>query len=152
MIRSRFQGSKRLTEKLRRIPREQRRDVGDAIVAGGAELQGAARRGIQQGGRSGEDYVRYNPKRSGTASAPGEFPKTDQGALVRSIFNDVDPDRLGTEVGSGLGYAGDLEDGTQNLEARPWLRPTFDALREKLRQRIVKAAIRWAERAARDKR
>lgn len=67
----------------------------------------------------GVQQVRYNPKRTVTASKPNTPPHTDRGELRKSIkFNYKDG--VG-QVGSNLKYAAWLEFGTVDMEPRPWL-------------------------------
>ncbi|WP_242892430.1 HK97 gp10 family phage protein [Actinomadura litoris] len=50
----------------------------------------------------------------------------DTGALKNSIGVDVDPDGLGFEAGSKLGYSGHVEFGTSRMAPQPYLLPSFD--------------------------
>jgi HK97 gp10 family phage protein len=82
------------------------------------------------------------------ASAPGEFPKTDTGQLVSSLFFRVGADKLSSYFGTKLVYGKYLEFGTSRMRPRPWLRPTFMALRDKITTR-VRSAVNEALRKAR---
>lgn len=141
---------KSLSNKLRRIPLAQTRGVARAIVLSALEVEGNAERNISRGSRSG----RVNPATAGRrsqphqASAPGEFPKSDTGALVASITHVIDADGLGASVGTNIAYGPHLEFGTTKMAARPWLKPTFDAAKERIRLRILRAAERANRQAA----
>lgn len=137
-LRSRVEGTKRLTEKLRRIPLAQRVAVAKAMGTGAVLIQGDARRLIQRGARSGRIYRRGGVQHQ--ASAPGEPPKTDLGGLAPSIFAELDQDKLGAEVGTNLAYGKHLEFGTTKMAARPWLGRTFEANRERVGKLIADAA------------
>jgi len=64
------------------------------------------------------------------ASAPGEAPAVDTGALRASGY--VEPVQPGTwEVGFTAEYAAAEEFGTPRIEPRPYLRPAVEAYRER---------------------
>ncbi len=64
------------------------------------------------------------------ASAPGEAPAVDTGALRTSGY--VEPVQPGTwEVGFTAEYAAAEEFGTPRIEPRPYLRPAVEAYRER---------------------
>ena len=67
---------------------------------------------------------------SGThvASAPGEMPAIDTGALVNSIQSDKDG-RTGAVVYSAMEYAVHLEYGTVRMAARPFFTPAAEEAR-----------------------
>jgi HK97 gp10 family phage protein len=71
-------------------------------------------------------------------SAPGEFPHADTGKLRQSIFSDLDRERMVVTVGTPLEYGRFLEDGTRNMEARPYLRPTCLDMQETLKDYLLK--------------
>jgi len=60
-------------------------------------------------------------------SAAGQFPFLETGELRRSITHEVDKDQLIARVGTNKVYGRFLETGTSNMEARPFLMPTFNA-------------------------
>ena len=58
---------------------------------------------LQKGPKSGLIYRLSNPTRVHQASAPGEFPATDRGELVRSIgFDTADPKDFAAGMGIGV--------------------------------------------------
>lgn len=59
--------------------------------------------------------------RSGGPSIAGEFPHADTGFLRKSIVSEVLPDRMTVRVGTPVIYGKYLEEGTENMEARPFL-------------------------------
>lgn len=87
----------------------------------------------------GEKETRYNPKRQVTVSKPGDAPNNDTGTALKSVGWDIDEAELVSEVGTGLGYLKDLEFGTKNVAARPWLFPALERVRQELVQ-IMKTA------------
>ncbi len=72
------------------------------------------------------------PTRTHGPSLPGEFPHADSGTLKKSIFWNVANFVL--TVGSTLKYAWFLEVGTSRMAPRPFLVPTFEKFRKKLRK------------------
>jgi hypothetical protein len=86
------------------------------------------------------------------ASRPGEPPAAYTGRL-RSSWEAGRPesmslgDRVGWRLGSSVEYARRLEFGGDPIEARPYLRPSIDAV-SPLAQAIFAAAIRKALKAA----
>jgi HK97 gp10 family phage protein len=79
--------------------------------------------------------VRYNPKRTVTVSVKGKAPNHDLGGLVRGIRSRVVRGKRGVfnvEFKSTAKYALDLEYGTRNMKARPYMRPTLKRNRKKI--------------------
>jgi HK97 gp10 family phage protein len=68
-------------------------------------------------------------------SAPGSPPERDSGDLVDAIDHAVDGMQaaVGTRAGSGIDYAAGLEFGAENMDARPFVRPTVAAERREVR-------------------
>ena len=83
---------------------------------------------ISSGGRSG----RQDLKKSGkihTASAPGEYPKTDDGELIRSIFTNIET-KGSVVVGQIIcdaAHGAPLEFGTMHMDPRPFMQPSLDS-------------------------
>jgi len=133
----------RLMRKLRQIPLDARSGIGTALAGSVVMLDSYAKQKIQGGGRGGRTYRRRSTTHQ--ASAPGEFPKTDTGQLVASLFFRVSADKLRAFFGTKLAYGRYLEFGTSRMAARPWLRPTLRANRDKITAR-VRAAVKEALR------
>lgn len=112
--------------------REIQKAIGVVLLRIAAESQAL----ISRGGRSGKVYKRRSITHQ--ASAAGEAPKTDTGALVRNITVQVDADGLGGNAGSrdAAAHGRWLELGTSRMAPRPWLVPTFEKLREYIVQRL----------------
>ena len=156
-IRAKVEGGSRLQKKLQRIPRDARLEVSESILTMALLVQSTAQRGIQKGPKTGRVYEKYDPRRTHRASAAGEFPATDTGRLVASIFANMDADGLGASVGTNLDYGTYLEFGTAagltgsldagapgagvGMAARPWLFPTFERLKPRI-TRSVGAGVR----------
>jgi len=75
------------------------------------------------------DYITHQ------ASAPGEPPAVDLGALRASVVAQLGRDELGlfVQAGTPLAYGGWLELGTRHIEPRPWLRPAVTTVGVQLR-------------------
>lgn len=94
---------------------------------GGKEVSFTVRKGVES--------------RQHQASAPGEAPATETGALDNSGYTK----RLGTadyEVGFTTEYAAPLEFGTPRIEPRPYLRPSVEEERAQFEDRIKAATQR----------
>lgn len=127
----------RLLRKLDRLPATLERRIGDSLEASAAEMLGYAVVRIQKNSGSGRAYKRG--KRVHIASAPGEYPNSDFGNLVRSLFSR----RTGpgsAEWGSRSVIAAYLEFGTSRMLPRPFLRPTMNALKAKASANALAAA------------
>ena len=83
----------------------------------------------------------YNRKRGKThrASAPGEAPAVDSGELLRGVLFGVKD--LEMEVGAVSPYARFLEDGTKNMDERPFLEPAVDKNKDNIVKNIGKAGV-----------
>ena len=139
-----LEGGDQLAAALRAYGAKAERHVGDAVNATGLELRGDIVKRIQQGPASGVTYEKYNPRRTHTASAPGQAPATDTGRLASSVdFKREGP--MSATVGSQVAYAAMLEFGTSRIDPRPAWVPATEAMRPKFRQRLEAALERAAK-------
>jgi len=95
-------------------------------------IDSEAKKNIQGGSRSGRVYKRRSVTHQ--ASAPGEYPKTDTGKLVRNIFTER-RGLLHYVVGSrasGAPHGRHLEFGTMHMRPRPWLSRAICEVRSRL--------------------
>lgn len=120
-----FKNMDKLQGKLNRFKSNSNPVIMDALESAANTVRNAAVKSIAASA-SGAPYIRYDPKRTGTASAPGAPPHTDTGNLVNSIQvqryeKSVDVGILGDKAL----YGKYLEFGTSKMAARPWLRPAF---------------------------
>lgn len=139
-----LEGSKELQAALRNMTEEVRGEVSKAVIGTAMELRGDVVKSIQRGPASGTTYQKYNPRRTHTASAPGQPPMTDTGRLAKNIQFDKVNDLTAT-VGSDVAYAAYLEFGTSRMAARPYFRPATEKIRDKFNKRL-ETAIRGAIR------
>lgn len=120
-----------------------------SAMAGGYVIQAGMKRRIMQGGKTGRIYKRGN--RQHQASAPGEPPATDYGALVNSIetrISESSADYAESETGPTVAYGEGLEYGTSRMEARPYGRPTLDEDAEQIKDAIETSLTRLLQKAA----
>jgi HK97 gp10 family phage protein len=104
-----------------------RSQVQEIITFGLNNTRNTAITGIAQGKKSGAI------RRDGSqASAEGEFP----GFLQSNIVVKRDPDGLGGDVESRADYSASLEFGTKNMGARPFMQPSLEENRPKIRARL----------------
>ena len=68
------------------------------------------------------------------ASKEGEYPMTDTGFLVQNINISVDNDGLGGSVDSNANYSEALEFGTSKMGARPFMQPSLEENRPKIKR------------------
>lgn len=116
------------------------KEAGKALDKTALKVRGDAVKSIQRGTKSGRVYERSGGKNRGAthrASAPGEAPATDTGALVSSI--QTSRRDLVAKVFSRLKYSHWLEFGTLYMEPRPYLAPALRANEEYLAQALALA-------------
>ena len=116
----------------------QRRLEANLIIAGEI-VATEVRRNIQTSPRGGKTYIKTNPNRTHTASAPNESPATDLGFLVRSIQIEPELQNLRVRIlslHSIAPYAKRLEYGdlSRGLQPRPFM---FKGLQAKKQQAIA---------------
>jgi len=139
-----LEGGEQLAAALRAYGAAAERHVADAVNATGLELRGDIVKAYQRGPASGVTYEKSNPRRTHTASAPGQAPATDTGRLASSVnFKREGP--MSATVGSAVVYAAMLEFGTSRIDPRPAWVPATEAVRPKFRQRLERALARAAK-------
>ena len=120
------------------------------LIIAGEIVATEVRRNIQTSPRGGKTYVKTNPNRTHTASAPNESPATELGFLVRSIQIEPELQNLRVRIlslHSIAPYAKRLEYGdlSRGLQPRPFM---FKGLQAKKQQAIaiVQNAVNQAVR------
>jgi hypothetical protein len=128
-------------------------DVRRGIAEAATDVHRRAVESIQSGSKSGRVYSHYFVTIKGRAvpirargkphqaSAPGEAPASDSGALASSISFEVRLGGMAAEIGSERDYGLFLEEGTDKVAARPWLKPAADE------NTVVDAFVRAFRRA-----
>ena len=82
-----------------------------------------AQLGMRSTGKTGRRYKRPNGK-THIASSAGKYPAIDRGKLWRSLDTKVVDDYT-AELGTPLKHGKSLEEGTKNMKARPFIRPSI---------------------------
>lgn len=106
-----------------------------------AELRQELGRRVQAAGEMLRGRIVENLSTSTLAngpSLPGESPHAITGALRNSIFSDYDESSLTAIVGSPLKYARYLQDGTKNIEPRPFLTIGAIEMHDRLKRHMYK--------------
>lgn len=104
------------------------RGASRGVTMAANDLRNEILRRIMRDPKTGRIYKRRGVEHQ--ASAPGEAPASDAGALVRGItvVVDVTAERITARVNSGAEHAPDLEFGTPTMEPRPVMRTTLAAM------------------------
>jgi len=109
--------SKRVLIALRNHNTQFDQGIHEALYDIGRITQTEIRRLLDTGPKTGRIYSRPGGRRH-RASAPGEAPATDTGALAKSV-DYVVQSAIRMEVGDREHYGEYLEDGTRRMRARP---------------------------------
>jgi hypothetical protein len=120
------------------------------LIIAGEMVATEVRRNIQTSPRGGKTYVKTNPNRTHTASAPNESPATDLGFLVRSIQIEPELQNLRVRIlslHSIAPYAKRLEYGdlSRGLQPRPFMFKGLQA-KKQVAIAIVQNAVNQAIR------
>jgi hypothetical protein len=141
-ITAKFDNLDQVQAALREYGTRAQAEIGKAVQAQALDVTGDIKKRIQRGPKTGRVYTRGNV--SHTASAPGEAPATDTGALASSIaYSRVDD--LTAQIESRLGYATMLEFGTANMDPRPAWVPAVEAKAPDFVRRVTEAIKRAAQ-------
>jgi HK97 gp10 family phage protein len=117
--------------------------LGKAVLAGGFALEGKIKESMGEQ-KSGRMYGKHQ------ASAPGEAPAIDTGALLNSINTELTaatPTKAEGQVATNQVYAPPLEFGTSRMAARPFMRPAADKHQDKVAE-ATQAALAKAIKEA----
>ena len=109
------------------IGQQMAREIDGVCENTALDIQARAQMAIQNPPKSGRIYQRGNVAHQ--ASAPGEAPATDTGALVNSAYTKKLAD-ADYETGFTVEYAAALEFGTAHIAPRPYLRPAVEAVKK----------------------
>lgn len=126
----------RAVRRLNALPAHLKRRIGDALEASAVEMANLAVVRVSRNSGTGRTYKRGG--RVHIASSPGEYPNSDSGEYVRSIFSER-RGQLSAVWGAAAKHALPLEMGTSRMAARPVLRPTTLALLSSASSRVMSA-------------
>lgn len=131
---ARIVGAKGVSIRLRGLAGKEKVElVGQALMAGGEEIQTYAQVEIQRDSRGGKFHV---------PSKPGEFPNADTGQLASMIeVERVAPLRV--QISSNAPHSVPLEAGTSKMAARPFMGPSARAKRKRVVE-LVESAVKIA--------
>ena len=115
-----------------------RKKVQNIIIYGVNEVRNTAVENILRGAKTGKTYQKYNPRREHTASSSGEYPASDTGFLANNITMNINIGALRGEIISNADYSSHLEFGTSKMGARPFMQPSAELVKPKIRSRIRK--------------
>jgi HK97 gp10 family phage protein len=104
------------------------------VIEGTELVHSTAVRLIMNGPKTGKVYRRRGVEHQ--ASAPGEPPASDTGALVQRSGTEYDQANLVGTVTFHSKYAAALEFGTERIEPRPFARPALAMNREAIQDAI----------------
>jgi len=129
----------KIGKKLANVGSEIPGSVTRELVIGANDIRNTIITSMQRDKKTGLPYRRG--KNIHIASAPGESPAVDFGELLRSIMFDVR--EMEVEVGNlaGAPYGGFLEEGTENMEPRPWLHPAVNEHFDDILSHVGKSAL-----------
>lgn len=111
------------------VPQKIRQAAARGVLAGTESVRNEAISLINNSPPTGRVYTRNGI--SHTASSPGNPPRSDTGTLINQIRTEYEDGGLTGVVVSAAAYAKHLEFGTENMEARPYMRT---ALQNKTRE------------------
>jgi len=97
-----------------------------AIFAATEEVRNESLRLIRDTPKTGKKRGKH------TASAPGEPFASDTGTAINQITTEYTADGFTGYVNSAVEYGSALEFGTENMEARPYLRPALQNKRTEI--------------------
>jgi len=137
-----LKGAKEFIAKLERLKSQAQFEAGKAMYPEVLKLDADTKKAISQGARSGKLYKRGN--KTHQASAQGEYPKTDRGELVASLFIEDGDLRKGKLIyGASAPHAKPLEYKPPSQGGRPWLKPQFDKWKGDIGKAAKKAIIKF---------
>jgi hypothetical protein len=137
-----IEGLDQVSAALKKYGKEAEAGIAKDVTGTALEINTAVKKAIQRGTKSGAVYARGGITHQ--ASAPGEAPATDTGALASSVYFQQ-TSKLTATIGSRLAYAYWLEYGITKIAPRPaWVPATEDG-QKKLNERVLKTLERLAK-------
>ena len=131
-----FKNLKGFNNKLKkRLGQDALRQVRSNVTRGTVIVRNYALENIQRGAKSGVTYELYDPRRTHTSSAPGQFPATDTGFLASQISTNVKTQgkQVIGQIISSAPYSKHLEFGTTKMAARPFMQPSLEKNSRKIK-------------------
>lgn len=148
-----FQNRNRLNIRLGNMAKSVRPAVLRSLRRGGLKIENSAVEGIIDPPKTGRIYKsRHRKGAVHQASAPGEFPAADSGRLHQSITTAVvqdDNTRIAVETAANTPYARALEYGSDIMEPRPFMGPSYREHREAIKDEVTLAVAQAIRRNGR---
>lgn len=142
-----IRGAKEVGEAIRVFAQDIQTSIKSAVQATALEALTDVRKAIQGPPKTGREYPRgVNGDKVHRASAPGQAPATDTGALVSSTYYTLVDDYTAA-IGSRLDYAFYLEFGTFKMSPRPSWVPAAEKNAPRLQKRIERVIAKAKARA-----
>ena len=136
-------GVKELIAKLKQVKSDVGSGMAQVTIAGAHTMEGIVKRSMNVA-HHGREYRRGG--RIHVASAPGETPAIDYGALINSLHAQNDGDDA--VFFTNLEAAEPLEFGTAHMAARPFMRPAIDEHEDEMQKAMTATAKRVINEAA----
>ena len=102
------------------------------------KLKAAEAKNLERAAIHLKNEIKKNISDAPPASQPGEMPHREDGELRRSIAHEVDANKMIARVGTNKVYGRYLELGTNEMLARPFLRPTLAKNRKAIKKLMTK--------------
>lgn len=112
------------TKKLEQVIQGLSGGIDELLAAAATKIVGDIVMGMQQSPASGRTYTKGS--RVHVASSPGNPPRPDSGELVNSITHTKTGEHEET-VHDQVEHGQHQEFGTEDIEARPFMKPVFEA-------------------------
>jgi len=125
--------------RLKRREKVAKKDIQSLIATATMDVRKTVVEGIQGPPKTGRTYTRRTVTHK--ASAAGEYPATDTGFLASNISSKVSLVELEGVVTSSAPYSKHLEYGTTNMQARPFMFPSLEKTKPKIRRMFKEAGI-----------
>jgi len=115
--------------------------IQDELYIGANNIRNKIIKGMQKTKRAPWFYWRGKKpgRKKHFPSAPGEMPAIDSGELISRIVAEARKDEVEVGVEAGAPYAVFLEEGTDKMEARPFLEPTAEEETPIIERNVLKA-------------
>lgn len=131
-----LEGDEALIAALQDMTEDIEKAVSNVVMETAAGIEAGVKLRMQQGPATGRVYTRRGV--SHQASAPGEAPAPDTGALMGSVYHEM-TGPLSAVTGSRMAYAAFLEWGTFTMAPRPAWTPEVEQTRSEFRADVVRA-------------
>ncbi len=134
-----IEGLDKIAQASESIRRNIESEISKGLYAGAQQIATDYKKSVMEGGKSGRIYKRRSVIHQ--ASAPGESPASDTGALVSRIYVELES-TFASIMRVATNYAMLLEFGTSKMAARPAAIPAAEKNRSWVMERLSEAVRR----------